>query len=119
MEKGWIRYFGALRQRRATVGYVAAHPIPEVIRGINAFALGVQSVNPEAKVHVVWTQTWYDPAKEREAAESLLDVGADVIAQHQDTPAPQQAAEKRGHYSLGYNSDMSSFAPKAHLCPTS
>ncbi len=97
------------------VGYVAAHPIPEVIRGINAFALGVQSVNPEAKVHVVWTQTWYDPAKEREAAESLLDVGADVIAQHQDTPAPQQAAEKRGHYSLGYNSDMSSFAPKAHL----
>ncbi len=98
-----------------TVGYVAAHPIPEVIRGINAFALGVQSVNPEAKVHVVWTQTWYDPAKEREAAESLLDVGADVIAQHQDTPAPQQAAEKRGHYSMGYNSDMSSFAPKAHL----
>ncbi len=98
-----------------TIGYVAAHPIPEVIRGINAFALGVQSVNPEAKVHVVWTQTWYDPAKEREAAESLLDVGADVIAQHQDTPAPQQAAEKRGHYSLGYNSDMSSFAPKAHL----
>jgi basic membrane protein A len=97
------------------VGYVAAHPIPEVIRGINAFALGVRSVNPEAKVHVVWTQTWYDPAKEREAAESLLDIGADVIAQHQDTPAPQQAAEKRGHYSIGYNSDMSSFAPAAHL----
>ncbi len=98
-----------------TVGYVAAHPIPEVIRGINAFALGVRSVNPEAQVRVVWTQTWYDPAKEREAAESLLDVGADVIAQHQDTPAPQQAAEKRGRYSIGYNSDMSSFAPKAHL----
>lgn len=98
-----------------TVGYVAAHPIPEVIRGINAFALGVRSVNPEAKVNVVWTQTWYDPAKEREAAESLLDIGADVIAQHQDTPAPQQAAEKRGHYSIGYNSDMSSFAPAAHL----
>ncbi|MCZ6727676.1 MAG: BMP family ABC transporter substrate-binding protein [Acidobacteria bacterium] len=97
------------------IGYVAAHPIPEVIRGINAFALGVQSVNPEAKVHVVWTQTWYDPAKEREAAESLLDIGADIIAQHQDTPAPQQAAEKRGHYSFGYNSDMSSFAPAAHL----
>jgi len=97
------------------LGYVAAHPIPEVIRGINAFALGAQSVNADVKVHVVWTQTWYDPAKEREAAESLLDIGADVIAQHQDTPAPQQAAEKRGHYSLGYNSDMSSFAPAAHL----
>ncbi len=97
------------------LGYVAAHPIPEVIRGINAFTLGARSVNPDAKVHVVWTQTWYDPAKEREAAESLLDIGADMIAQHQDTPAPQQAAEKRGYYSFGYNSDMSSFAPAAHL----
>ena len=97
------------------LGYVAAHPIPEVIRGINAFALGARSVNPDVKVHVVWTQTWFDPAKEREAAESLLDIGADVIAQHQDTPAPQQAAEDRGNYSIGYNSDMSSFAPKAHL----
>ena len=97
------------------LGYVAAHPIPEVIRGINAFALGAQSVNPDVKVNVVWTQTWYDPAKEREAADSLLDTGADVIAQHQDTPGPQQAAEKRDLYSVGYNSDMSSFAPKAHL----
>ena len=97
------------------IGYVAAHPIPEVIRGINAFTLGVRAANPAAKVRVVWTQTWYDPAKEREAAESLLDVNADVIAQHQDTPAPQQAAQKRGRYSIGYNSDMSSFAPKAHL----
>ena len=97
------------------LGYVAAHPIPEVIRGINAFALGARSVNPDVKVHVVWTQTWYDPAKEREAAESLLDVKADVIAQHQDTPAPQQAAQDRGRYSIGYNLDMSSFAPEAHL----
>jgi basic membrane protein A len=97
------------------LGYVAAHPIPEVIRGINAFALGARSVNPDVKVHVVWTQTWYDPAKEREAGESLLDIGADVIAQHQDTPAPQQAAEDRGKYSIGYNSDMTSFAPAAHL----
>ena len=97
------------------LGYVAAHPIPEVIRGINAFALGARSVNPKAQVRVVWTQTWYDPAKEREAGESLLDVGADVIAQHQDTPAPQQAAQDRQRYSIGYNSDMSGFAPKAHL----
>ncbi len=113
------RYLSGLVAGKMTqsniIGYVAAHPIPEVIRGINAFALGAKAANPKARVHVVWTQTWYDPAKEREAAESLLDIKADVIAQHQDTPAPQQAAEKRGNYSIGYNSDMSSFAPKAHL----
>jgi len=97
------------------LGYVAAFPIPEVIRGINAFALGAQAVNPQARVRVVWTKTWYDPATEKEAAKSLLDVGADVIAQHQDSPSPQEAAQERGVYSVGYNSDMSSFAPKAHL----
>jgi basic membrane protein A len=101
--------------RSGTLGYVAAFPIPEVIRGINAFTLGVQSVNPDATVRVVWTKTWYDPATEKEAAKSLLDVGADVIAQHQDSPSPQEAAQERGAYSVGYNSDMSAFAPKAHL----
>ena len=78
------------------IGYVAAFPIPEVIRGINAFALGVQSVNPDATVEVVWTSTWYDPAKEKEAAVALLDKGVDIIAQHQDTAGPQQAAEEAG-----------------------
>lgn len=97
------------------IGYVAAFPIPEVIRGINAFALGAQSVNPKAEVRVVWTKTWYDPATEKEAAKSLLDVGSDVIAQHQDSPGPQEAAQERGVYSIGYNSDMTAFAPKAHL----
>lgn len=97
------------------LGYVAAFPIPEVIRGINAFTLGAQSVNPDVQVRVVWTKTWYDPAMEKEAAKSLLDVGADVIAQHQDSPGPQEAAQERGVYSIGYNSDMSAFAPKAHL----
>jgi basic membrane protein A and related proteins len=97
------------------LGYVAAYPIPEVIRGINAFALGAQAVNPQAQVRVVWSKTWYDPVTEKEAARSLLDVGADVIAQHQDSPAPQEAAQERGVYSVGYNSDMGSFAPKAHL----
>ncbi|AKI97373.1 BMP family ABC transporter substrate-binding protein [Kosmotoga pacifica] len=97
------------------IGYVAAHPIPEVIRGINAFALGVKYVNPNAKVHVIWSNTWYDPAMEKEAAISLLDMGADVIAQHQDSPAPQQAAQQYGAYSIGYNSDMREFAPKAYL----
>jgi basic membrane protein A len=97
------------------LGYVAAFPIPEVIRGINAFTLGVRKSNPSATVTVVWTNTWFDPAKERQAAESLLDGGADVIAQHQDTPGPQQAAEARGKYGVGYNADMSKFAPKAVL----
>ncbi len=97
------------------LGYVAAMPIPEVIRGINAFALGAQAVNPKAVVRVVWTNTWYDPAIEKEAAKSLLDVGADVIAQHQDSPGPQEAAQERGVYSIGYNSDMAIFAPKSHL----
>lgn len=121
-------YFGRIYQARylsgmvagamtksKTIGYVAAFPIPEVIRGINAFALGVQAVNPEAQVRVVWTKTWYDPATEKEAAKSLLDVGADVITMHQDSPGPMEAAQERGAWAIGYNSDMSRFAPKAHL----
>jgi basic membrane protein A len=97
------------------VGYVAAHPIPEVIRGINAFTRGVRSVNPQAKVRVVWTNTWYNPASEKEAAKALLDAGCDVIAQHQDTPGPMQAAEERGKYGISYNSPMMQFAPKSVL----
>lgn len=127
--KNMGNYFGRIYQARylsgmvagamtktKTLGYVAAFPIPEVIRGINAFALGARSVNPDVKVRVVWTKTWYDPATEKEAAKSLLDVGADVITQHQDSPAAQEAAQERGVYSVGYNSDMSKFAPKSHLC---
>ena len=78
------------------LGYVAAFPIPEVIRGINAYTMGARAMNPKAEVRVVWTKTWYDPATEKEAAKSLLDVGADVIAQHQDSPGPQEAAQERG-----------------------
>ena len=105
---------GAMTKKNI-LGYAAAFPIPEVIRGINAFTLGAQSVNPDVEVRVVWTKTWYDPATEKEAAKSLLDVGCDVIAQHQDSPGPQEAAQEKGVYSIGYNSDMSAFAPKAHL----
>jgi basic membrane protein A len=101
--------------KKNVVGYVAAFPIPEVIRGINAFTLGVQSVNPKAQVRVVWTQTWFDPGVERDAADSLLDVGADVLTMHQDAPATLQAAEARGAYVIGYNSDMREFAPNAFL----
>lgn len=104
-----------LKTESNSIGYVAAFPIPEVIRGINAFTLGVQSVNPDATVKVVWTSTWYDPAKEKEAAISLLDQGVDIIAQHQDTTGPQQAAEERGAFSIGYNTDMSTMAPKAYM----
>jgi len=101
-----------------TLGYVAAFPIPEVIRGINAFTLGVRKANPAATVKVVWTSTWFDPQKERQAAEALLDDGADVLAQHQDTAGPSQAAEAEGKFSVGYNSDQSSVAPEAVLtCP--
>jgi len=98
-----------------TIGYVAAMAIPEVVRGINAFTLGVRSVNPNATVKVVWTNTWYDPAKEKDAGKSLIESGADVIAQHQDTPGPQQAAEEAGIYGISYNSDMTKFAPNAIL----
>ena len=97
------------------LGYVAAFEIPEVIRGINAFALGAQSVNPDVEVEVVWTHTWYDPATEKEAGKALLDNGADVIAQHQDTAGPQQAAEERGMFAIGYNTDSREMAPKAYM----
>ena len=97
------------------IGYVGAFPIPEVIRGINAFTLGAQKANPDVTVQVVWTNTWYDPSAETAAAQSLLDLGVDVIAQHQDTAGPQQAAEAAGKYSVGYNVDMAEQAPKAVL----
>jgi basic membrane protein A len=91
------------------IGYVAAFPIPEVIRGINAFTLGVREANPDAEVRVVWTNTWFGPPEEKEAAEALLDQGADIIAQHQDTTEPQKAAAEREAASIGYNSDMRVF----------
>ena len=105
---------GAMTKQNV-IGYVAAYPLPEVIRGINAFTLGARSVNPLATVNVMWTQTWYDEAREKATAFALIDTGADVIAQHQDSPAPQRAAEERGVYSVGYHTDMSRFAPNAHL----
>jgi simple sugar transport system substrate-binding protein len=101
--------------KSGTAGYVAAFPIPEVIRGINAFTIGMRTINPQAKVKVVWVNSWYDPGKEREAAEALVAQGADVIMQHTDSTAPVQAAEAKGVYAIGYHSDMSKFGPKAHL----
>ena len=98
-----------------TIGYVGSFPIPEVIQGINAFTLGLRAVNPAAKVKVVWINSWYDPAKEREAAESLIAQGADIINQHTDSPAPVQAAQDKGVYAFGYDTDMTRFGPDAHL----
>jgi basic membrane protein A len=107
------RFLSGLVAGKATsankIGYVAAFSIPEVIRGINAFTLGVRTANPEATVHVVWTNTWYDPVLEKEAAVALLDEGCDVIAQHQDTTEPQKAAQEQGAVSIGYDSDMRQF----------
>jgi basic membrane protein A len=100
------------------IGFVAAHPITTVVAGVNAFALGVRSVNPAARIKVVWTGTWYDPPKEKQAAQSLIDAGADVIAQHQDTPSALLAASEAGKFGIGSESNMQHFAPKAYLTGT-
>ncbi len=97
------------------IGYIASFPIPEVIRGINAFTLALRKVNPEAVVKVVWVNTWYDPGKEGDAAKALIDQGADIIAQHTDSPAALQVAERRGVFAFGQASDMVAFAPEAQL----
>jgi len=97
------------------LGYVGAYPIPEVIYSLNAFALGVQSVSPEATVDVVWSNTWYDPATERQAAVSLLDQGIDVLAAYQDSPASLQAAAERGVFGIGNDSDMGRYAPDYYI----
>lgn len=98
-----------------SIGYIASFPIPEVVRGVNSFTLGLRSVNPNATVKVVWVNTWYDPGKEADAAKALIDQGADVILQHTDSPAPLQVAEKRGVWAVGQASDNGHFAPKATL----
>jgi basic membrane protein A len=107
------RYLSGLAAGAATesdiIGFVAAFPIPEVVRGINAFTRGVREVNPDAEVRVVWTNTWFGPPEEKEAAEALLSAGADVIAQHQDTTEPQKAAADSEGFSIGYDADMSAF----------
>ncbi len=98
-----------------TLGFVGSFPIPEVMRNLNAYLLGAQSVNPKAKLKVVWVSSWFDPPKETEAATTLLNGGADVLLQNTDSSAVLQAAEKAGKYAFGWDSDMSAYAPKAHL----
>ncbi len=129
--KNFNNYFGRIYQARYLsgivagmntktnmIGYVAAMGLDnsEVTGGIDAFALGIYSVNPDAKVYVKVTNSWYDPEAEKQAAETLLDMGCDVITQHCDTSYPQTLAQDRGVYGIGYNSDMSKEAPDACLC---
>lgn len=124
----FVNYFGKIEQARylsgivaglktktGKIGYVAAMQIPECIRGIDAFTLGVRSVNSTAEVNVKWTNTWYDPQVEKSAAEALLNEGNDIIAQHQDSTAAQIAAQEKNAFAIGYNSDSSKAAPKAYL----
>ena len=97
------------------IGYLGAFPIPEVIQGINAFAQGLRSVNKDAEISVVWVNSWYDPVKESDAAKVLIAEGADILAQHTDSPAMLQTAEKAGVKGFGQSSDMHEFAPNAQL----
>ena len=98
-----------------TAGYVAAFPIPEVVMGINAFTRGMRSVNPKAETKVVWVNSWYDPGREREAADTLISQGADVVTHHTDSTAAVQAAEAKKVYAVAYHSDMSKYGPNAQL----
>lgn len=98
-----------------TIGFVGSFPIPEVLRNINAFTLGAQSVNPKVKTKVVWINTWFDPPKEGDAAQSLINGGADVLLQNTDSTAVLQAAAKNKKFAFGWDSDMSAVAPEAHL----
>ncbi|WP_223247789.1 BMP family ABC transporter substrate-binding protein [Sulfuriferula multivorans] len=97
------------------LGFVGSYPVPEVIRNIDAYTLGAQSVNPKIKTKVIWVSSWYDPARERQAAETMIAQGADVLSQNTDSPAVIQTAEEKGVYAFGWDSDMAKFGPKAQL----
>ena len=101
--------------KSGVLGYVGSFPIPEVISGINATILGAQTINPNIKVKIIWANTWFDPAKEADAAKALIDQGADVIMQHTDSPAAMQVAAQRGVFAFGQDSDMIKFGPKTQL----
>ncbi len=113
------RYLAGVAAGRMTqtnvAGYVAGFPIPEVLQGINAFTLGMRSVNPQARVKVVWLNAWFDPPKEREAAISLFNQEVDVIAFHTGSTAVMAAAQERGKLAVAYHSDMRKVAPDAQI----
>lgn len=113
------RYLAGVAAGRMTqsnlAGYVAGFPIPEVLQGINAFTLGMRSVNPRAQVKVVWLNTWFDPTKERDAAMALFNQNVDVIAFHTGSTAVMAAAQERGKMAVAYHSDMRKVAPDAQI----
>lgn len=115
--EGW--YLAGIVAGRMTktniLGYVAPYPIPEVVRNLNAFALGALSVNPKVTVHPVWIFSWFNPPSEREAAQALLDLGVDVVARESDSPEPEKLAEENGVYAIGYNAISTAVAPNAVL----
>lgn len=97
------------------IGYIASFPIPEVVRGINSAYLAAKSVNPDVEFKIVWVYSWFDPGKEADAANALIEQGVDVIMQHTDSPAAMTIAEEKGIYAFGQATDMSSFGPNAQL----
>ena len=105
----------AKMSEKGVAGYIASFPIPEVVRGINSFILGARSVNPDFKLKIVWVNTWFDPAKEADAAKSLIDQGVDILTQHTDSTAPMQVAAERGIKAFGQASDMINFGPNTQL----
>jgi len=105
----------ARKSRSKTIGYIASFPVPEVIHAINTVMRGAWSVDPAMKIRVVWVSAWFNPAREADAARALIDQGCDVICQHTDSPAPLQLANERGVFGFGQASDMTRFAPRAHL----
>ena len=113
------RYLAGIAAGRMTksnvAGYVAGFPIPEVLQGINAFTLGMRSVNPQATVKVVWLNAWFDPPKEREAAMALFNQDVDVIAFHTGSTAVMAAAQERGKMAVAYHSDMRKVGPDAQI----
>lgn len=98
-----------------TIGYIGSFPIPEVVRGINAAYIAAKKANPDVEFKVVWVSTWFDPGKEADAANALIEQGADVIMQHTDSPAAMTIAEEKGIYAFGQASDMAQFGPNARL----
>ena len=106
---------GGYTTKSNTLGFVASVPVPEVVRNINAFTMGARSVNPNAKVKVVWINTWFDPGKEKQAAETLIGQGADVLIQNTDSTATMQTAEQKKVHAFGWDSDMKQFGPNAQL----
>lgn len=106
----------ARKSRSKTIGYVASFPVPEVIHAINTVMRGAWSVDPQMRIRVIWAGAWFNPGREADAARALIDQGCDVICQHTDSPAPLQLAEQRGNvFGFGQASDMTRFAPRAHL----